>query len=144
MCIRDSNRYVAEFIGESNILDAVMKDDYLVEFSNKIFECEDAGIAKGEKVEVVIRPEDIEVSKSKDADIKATVDNVLFRGVFNELICFDEDNFRWKIHTTKRFEEGDVIGISIDPGDIHVMRFNESEDDFDKRIEMYSLEDDDE
>lgn len=138
------NRYVAEFIGESNILSAVMKDDYLVEFSNKEFACEDAGIPKGEKVEVVIRPEDINVSKDENADIKMSVDNVLFRGVFNELICFDEDNFRWKIHTTKRFEEGDVVGISIDPSDIHVMRFNESEDDFDKRIEKYAIGDDDE
>ena len=138
------NRYVAEFIGESNILSAVMKDDYLVEFSNKDFACEDAGIPKGEKVEVVIRPEDINVSKEKQADIKMSVDNVLFRGVFNELICFDEDDFRWKIHTTKRFEEGDVVGISIDPSDIHVMRFNESEDDFDKRIEKYAIGDDDE
>lgn len=138
------NRYVAEFIGESNILSAVMKDDYLVEFSNKDFACEDAGIPKGEKVEVVIRPEDINVSKDENADIKMNVDNVLFRGVFNELICFDEDNFRWKIHTTKRFEEGDVVGISIDPSDIHVMRFNESEDDFDKRIEKYAIGDDDE
>ena len=138
------NRYVAEFIGESNILSAVMKDDYLVEFSNKEFACEDAGIPKGEKVEVVIRPEDINVSKDENADIKMNVDNVLFRGVFNELICFDEDNFRWKIHTTKRFEEGDVVGISIDPSDIHVMRFNESEDDFDKRIEKYAIGDDDE
>lgn len=138
------NRYVAEFIGESNILSAVMKDDYLVEFSNKDFACEDAGIPKGEKVEVVIRPEDINVSKDEDADIKMSVDNVLFRGVFNELICFDEDGFRWKIHTTKRFEEGDVVGISIDPSDIHVMRFNESEDDFDKRIEKYAIGDDDE
>ncbi len=138
------NRYVAEFIGESNILSAVMKDDYLVEFSNKDFACEDAGIPKGEKVEVVIRPEDINVSKERQADIKMSVDNVLFRGVFNELICFDEDDFRWKIHTTKRFEEGDVFGISIDPSDIHVMRFNESEDDFDKRIEKYAIGDDDE
>lgn len=138
------NRYVAEFIGDSNILSAVMKDDYLVEFSNKEFACEDAGIPKGEKVEVVIRPEDINVSKDENADIKMNVDNVLFRGVFNELICFDEDNFRWKIHTTKRFEEGDVVGISIDPSDIHVMRFNESEDDFDKRIEKYAIGDDDE
>lgn len=138
------NRYVAEFIGESNILSAVMKDDYLVEFSNKDFACEDAGIPKGEKVEVVIRPEDINVSKEGQADIKVSVDNVLFRGVFNELVCFDEDNFRWKIHTTQSFEEGDVVGISIDPSDIHVMRFNESEDDFDKRIEKYSIGDDDE
>ena len=138
------NRYVADFIGESNILDAVMIDDYIVKFSNKIFECEDAGMEKNEKVEVVIRPEDIKASKNGPMDIKVTVDNVLFRGVFNELICYDKDDFRWKIHTTQKFEEGDEIGIEIAPSDIHVMRFNESEDDFDKRIEMYSGADEDE
>lgn len=132
------NRYVAQFIGESNILEATMKDDYLVEFSSHTFPCSDAGIAKGEKVEVVIRPEDISLIKACDAPIKAKIDNILFRGVFNELICFDDDNFRWKIHTTKTFQEGDTIGISIDADDIHVMRFNESEDDFDRRIEKYS------
>ena len=132
------NHYVADFIGESNILHARMKDDYLVEFSGKVFKCEDAGIPKGERVEVVIRPEDVKVSSSRNADIRASVDNVLFRGVFNELICIDENSFKWKIHTTKSFEEGSFVGISINPDDIHVMRFNESEDDFDKRIEKYS------
>jgi spermidine/putrescine transport system ATP-binding protein len=132
------NRYVAQFIGESNILEAVMKDDYLVEFSGKEFACSDAGIPKGERVEVVIRPEDIDLENKEKAPIVAKIDNILFRGVFNELICFDENDFRWKIHTTKNFEEGDEIGISIDPDNIHVMRFNESEDDFDRRIEKYS------
>ncbi|WP_243342861.1 ABC transporter ATP-binding protein [Anaerococcus sp. AGMB09787] len=138
------NRYVAEFIGESNILEAVMVDDYKVKFSNKVFDCEDAGIPSGERVEVVIRPEDITVASPENSDINMRVDNVLFRGVFNELICYDDDNFRWKIHTTRRFYEDQVIGIDIDPSDIHVMRFNESEDDFDKRIEKYAIGDDDE
>lgn len=137
------NHYVAEFIGESNILKARMVDDYKVEFSNKIFACSDAGIAKNERVEVVIRPEDIKIVPIKDADIVVNIDNILFRGVFNELICFDSFDFRWKVHTTKIFEEGDNIGISIDAEDIHVMRYNESEDDFDKRIEKYAQGEDD-
>lgn len=132
------NRYVANFIGESNILDAVMKDDYLVEFSGQEFTCSDAGIPKGEKVEVVIRPEDIKLTRPEDAPISAKIDNILFRGVFNELICFDESDFRWKIHTTQNFQEGDTVGISVEADDIHVMRFNESEDEFDARIEKYS------
>ena len=132
------NRYVAEFIGDSNILEARMVDDYKVEFSGKVFDCSDAGINKNEKVEVVIRPEDINVVPVSGADVVVNVDNILFRGVFNELICFDKYNFRWKIHTTRHFEEGDDIGIDIEPENIHVMRYNESEDDFDKRIEKYA------
>lgn len=132
------NRYVAQFIGESNILEAVMKDDYLVEFAGKNFKCSDAGIPKGEKVEVVIRPEDVSLIPSEKAFIKAKIDNILFRGVFNELICYDDSDFMWKIHTTRNYEEGDEVGINVHPDDIHVMRFNESEDDFDKRIEKYA------
>lgn len=132
------NRYVAQFIGESNILEAVMKDDYLVEFAGKNFKCSDAGIPKGEKVEVVIRPEDVSLIPSEKAFIKAKIDNILFRGVFNELICYDDSDFMWKIHTTRNYEEGDEVGITVDPDNIHVMRFNESEDDFDKRIEKYA------
>lgn len=135
------NRYVAQFIGESNILKAKMIDDYKVEFAGKVFDCSDAGIPKGEAVEVVIRPEDIRVVDINEADIRVNIDNILFRGVFNELICFDKDEFRWKIHSTKVFEEGDDIGIAIDPENIHVMRYNESEDDFDKRMEEFSIGD---
>ena len=115
-----------------------MVDDYKVEFAGKVFDCSDAGIAKGERVEVVIRPEDIELVPSQGADIVVNIDNILFRGVFNELIAIDKRNFSWKIHTTRRFEEGDDIGIKIDPENIHVMRYNESEEAFDKRIEKYA------
>lgn len=132
------NRYVAQFIGESNILKAKMIDDYKVEFAGKVFDCSDAGINMGELVEVVIRPEDIEVVPVQLADIVVNIDNILFRGVFNELIANDRRDFSWKIHTTKLFEEGDDIGIKIDPENIHVMRFNESEEAFDKRIEKYA------
>lgn len=132
------NRYVAQFIGESNILDAKMKGDYLVEFSNQEFKCSDAGIPSGESVDVVIRPEDIKLVDLDKADIEAEIETILFRGVFNELICYDDSGFMWKIHTTKRVEAGDRIGISVEPDDIHVMRYNESEDDFDARIEKYS------
>lgn len=137
------NRYVAEFIGESNILKARMVDDYKVEFAGKVFDCSDAGITKGEKVEVVIRPEDIEVVPLDMADIGINIDNILFRGVFNEIIGNDKRDFTWKIHTTKRFEEGDDIGLRIDPENIHVMRYNESEEAFDKRLEKYATGEDD-
>ena len=132
------NRYVAQFIGESNIHEAKMLDDYLVEFSNKEFKCTDAGIPKGEAVEVVIRPEDIKITELIDADFEVKIETIMFRGVFNELICVDNSGFIWKVHTTRRFEVEDKVGLSIEPEDIHVMRFNESEDDFDARIEKYS------
>lgn len=132
------NRYVAEFIGESNILEGRMKGDYVVELSGKDFECSDAGIPEGEAVEVVIRPEDIKVASPEGADFKAEIETILFRGVFNEIIAHDKSGALWKIHTTKRFEPGEIIGLDVGPDDIHVMRFNEDEDDFDARIEKYS------
>lgn len=131
------NRYVADFIGESNIVDAKMIEDYKVEFVGHQFECEDAGIPKGEAVEVVIRPEDIQITSPELGQLVATVDTQLFRGVFNEVIAYDEDQNEWMIHTTKKVEPGNKIGLSFGPSEIHVMRFNESEEDFDARLEQY-------
>ena len=131
------NRYVADFVGESNIIDAKMIEDYQVEFVGHQFECEDAGIPSGEKVEVVIRPEDVTITTPELGQIVAEVDTQLFRGVFNEVIAYDEDNNEWMIHTTKKVETGSRIGLSIGPNDIHVMRLNESEEDFDARLEQY-------
>ena len=131
------NRYVADFIGESNIIDAKMIDDYKVEFVGRVFDCEDMGIPVGEAVEVVIRPEDIETTTVEKGHIKANVDSKLFRGVFNEVIAYDEAGNEWMIHTTKNIEVGSDIGIHLEPEAIHVMRFNESEEDFDARLEQY-------
>lgn len=131
------NRYVADFIGESNIVDAKMIEDYKVEFVGHQFECEDAGIPRGEAVEVVIRPEDIQITSPELGQLVATVDTQLFRGVFNEVIAYDEDQNEWMIHTTKKVEPGNKIGLSFGPSEIHVMRFNESEEDFDARLEQY-------
>lgn len=131
------NRYVADFIGESNIVEATMIDDYLVEFVGHRFDCEDGGIPSGEAVEVVIRPEDVQIASPEEGQLVATVDTQLFRGVFNEVIAYDEDQNEWMIHTTKSVEPGSKIGLSFGPEDIHVMRFNESEENFDARIERY-------
>ncbi|AXY25327.1 spermidine/putrescine ABC transporter ATP-binding protein [Suicoccus acidiformans] len=133
------NRYVAEFIGESNILPATMVADYEVNFAGQTFACSDAGIPAGESVEVVIRPEDLQVTEPGQGVVDATVETVLFRGVFNELIAVDAQDYRWKVHTTARVEPEDFIGLNIGPHDIHVMRFNESEEAFDARIEQYSV-----
>ncbi|UUX32806.1 ABC transporter ATP-binding protein [Fundicoccus culcitae] len=131
------NRYVADFIGESNIIPAKMIEDYKVEFVGKVFECEDAGIPANEHVEVVIRPEDVILTTPEDGQLIAKVDSQLFRGVFNELIAYDEDGNEWMAHTTGKVAVGSRIGLRFDPNSIHVMRLNESEEDFDARLEQY-------
>ena len=131
------NRYVADFIGESNIIKAKMIEDYRVEFVGHVFDCEDAGIPNGEAVEVVIRPEDIAITTPEAGQLRARVDTILFRGVFNEIIAYDQDNNEWMIHTTAKVEAGAQIGLSVEPHEIHVMRFGESEEDFDARLEQY-------
>ncbi|WP_124058749.1 ABC transporter ATP-binding protein [Vaginisenegalia massiliensis] len=131
------NRYVADFIGESNIVDAKMIADYRVEFVGKEFDCEDAGIPAGEAVEVVIRPEDIDITAPEQGKLVATVDTMLFRGVFNEVIAYDQAGNEWMIHTTDKVQPGAQVGLFFNPEDIHVMRFNESEAEFDARLEQY-------
>lgn len=131
------NRYVADFIGESNIIPARMIEDYRVAFVGKEFDCEDAGIPENEVVEVVIRPEDIDITTPEKGKLVAHVDTQLFRGVFNEVIAYDEAGNEWMIHTTDKVETGATIGLSFEAHDIHVMRFNESEEDFDARLEQY-------
>lgn len=131
------NRYVADFIGESNIIQGRMIEDYRVSFVGKEFDCEDAGIPAGEMVEIVIRPEDIDVTSPEKGKLVAHVDTMLFRGVFNEIIAYDEAGNEWMIHTTDKVEAGSTIGLSFDPHDIHVMRFNETEEEFDARLEQY-------
>lgn len=131
------NRYVADFIGESNIVPAKMIADYQVEFVGKVFDCEDGGIPSGEAVEVVIRPEDIDIVAPSAGKLVATVDTMLFRGVFNEVIVYDEDGNEWMIHTTRKVKPDTRVGLYFDAEDIHVMRFNESEEDYDARLEQY-------
>lgn len=136
------NRYVANFIGESNILPGVMIDNYKVKFLEHLFDCEDGGIPSGEDIEVVLRPEDIELSIHRPSVIKGTIRSLLFRGVFNELIVEITPQVRLMVHTTQKMEEGQDVFIHIPPSAIHVMRFNETEEDFDARIESYDVEED--
>ena len=131
------NHYVADFIGESNILDGTMIRDCLVEFAGRKFECVDEGMKDNEPVEVVLRPEDLDLTDVEHGKLKVSVDTVLFRGVHYEIICYDDKGNEWMVHTTKKAEPGTVIGLYFDPEDIHVMRFNESEEDFDARLESY-------
>ena len=134
------NRFVADFIGASNIVDGVMKEDYLVEFVGKEFECADAGMRPNEKVEIVIRPEDLSLTSIENGKLTVEVDTQLFRGVHYEIICYDENGNEWMIHSTRKAEVGSKVGLYFEPHDIHVMRFGESEEDFDARLESYEDE----
>ena len=115
------NAFVADFIGESNILDGVMKEDFTVEFNGIKFQCVDKGFKHNEPVDVVIRPEDIDVVEPEKGMLQGTVTSVTFKGVHYEIIV-DIDNFKWMIQTTEKSEIGDVIGISIDPDEMHIMK----------------------
>ena len=118
------NAFVADFIGESNILDGVMKEDFTVEFNGIKFQCVDKGFKHNEPVDVVIRPEDIDVVAPENGMLKGTVTSVTFKGVHYEIIV-DIDNFKWMIQTTEKSEVGDVIGISIKPDEMHIMKKSE-------------------
>lgn len=131
------NRFVASFIGESNIIKGKMVQDCLVEFDGKPFECVDQGFKPNEPVEVVIRPEDLEITTTDRGKLKVKVDTVLFRGVHYELCSYDENGNEWIIHSTKKADIGTEIGLYFEPEAIHVMRFGETEEEFDARLESY-------
>jgi spermidine/putrescine transport system ATP-binding protein len=136
------NRFVADFIGESNIVDGVMVDDFRVRFAGKEFECVDQGLNKNERVDIVIRPEDLEITTVEKGKLNVRVDTQLFRGVHYELSTYDQDDNEWLVHSLKKADVGAQIGLDFDPEAIHVMRLNESEEDFDKRLESYGDADD--
>ena len=116
-----ANAFVADFIGESNILDGIMIDDYKVEFSNVTFECVDKGFNKNEKVDVVIRPEDIEITTVEKGMLSGNVSSVTFKGVHYE-IEVEEKSRKWIIHSTKTAIVDSIVGLNIEPEAIHIMR----------------------
>lgn len=115
------NAFVAKFIGESNILDGVMHQDFVVEFSNIIFECVDKGFNEMEEVDVVIRPEDVEIVDIEDGKLKGKVESVIFKGVHYEM-RININGFYWLAHSTMMKEEGKEVGINITPENIHIMK----------------------
>ncbi|KON88397.1 spermidine/putrescine ABC transporter ATP-binding protein [Sporosarcina globispora] len=131
------NRFVADFIGESNIVPGTMIKDYQVQFAGKLFECVDGGFEPNEDVEIVIRPEDLAITAPADGKLNVKVDSQLFRGVHYEISCYDSDGNEWLVHSTKKATVGDQIGLYFDPEAIHVMRHGETEEEFDKRLEAY-------
>jgi len=114
------NAFVADFIGESNILDGIMHKDRLVEFAGNEFVCVDEGFDKDEIVDVVIRPEDIKIVNQEEGMLKGVVENVIFKGVHYEMLV-DAAGFKWKIHSTISENIGDIIGMNVEPFDIHIM-----------------------
>mgnify|MGYP002523631533 FL=1 len=122
-----TNAFVADFIGESNILNGCMPQDCLVEFAGKKFECVDKGFGKNETVDVVIRPEDVKVIPAEQAQLTGIVESVVFKGVHYEMTvdCVDR---KWLIHSTKAEPVGSLIGMSVDPYDIHIMHKSEQPD----------------
>ncbi|WP_141322551.1 MULTISPECIES: ABC transporter ATP-binding protein [Amylolactobacillus] len=135
------NHFVAEFIGDSNIVPGKMIADYQVEFVNRLFECADAGMRPNERVEVVLRPEDLDITTVEQGKIVVKVETQLFLGDHYEILGVDVDDNEWLIHSTNPTEEGKEVGLFFEPEDIHVMRFGESEEDFDARLEGYEEDD---
>ncbi len=118
------NAFVADFIGESNILDGVMLADFRVKFASHVFDCLDKGFAKNEPVDVVVRPEDVDIVPLNKGMLKGLVTSVTFKGVHYEFIV-DIDGFKWMIQSTDYVAPNTEIGIYIEPDAIHVMKKSE-------------------
>ncbi|WP_399324743.1 spermidine/putrescine ABC transporter ATP-binding protein [Tissierella sp.] len=115
------NAFVAQFIGESNIIDGIMHEDFLVEFAGKKFVCVDKGFDKEENIEVVIRPEDLDIVPIDEACLSGVVTSVTFKGVHYEIMV-QAPNFEWMIHSTIMKPIGTEIGMSVLPENIHIMK----------------------
>jgi len=131
------NRFVADFIGESNIVKGKMIKDFEVEISGTIVPCVDQGLNVNETVDIVIRPEDVEIVGLDRSQLHARVDSQLFRGVHYEICCYDDNDNEWLVHSTRKATVGERIGLYFEPEAIHVMRLGETEEEFDKRLESY-------
>ena len=116
-----ANAFVADFIGESNILEATYNGDYSVTFAGHTFKCVDKGFTPGEKVDVVLRPEDIIISKTDNGKIKGVVENEIFKGVHYEILV-NVDGEIWKVKSTLSSSEDSTVWLDVEPENIHVMR----------------------
>ena len=118
------NAFVADFIGESNILDGVMLMDRKVRFAGHVFDCVDAGFGERTPVDVVVRPEDVDIVPEEKGMLKGVVTSVTFLGVYYEIIV-DIKGFKWMIQTTDFVDVGEHIGLYIEPDAIHIMEKSE-------------------
>ncbi len=115
-----TNSFVADFIGASNILDGVMLRDFVVEFAGNEFACVDRGFARQELVNIVVRPEDIEVVPAIQGQLTGVVKSVVFKGVHFEMRV-EQAGYEWIIHSTRACQPGQMIGMNIGPDEIHIM-----------------------
>ncbi len=115
------NAFVADFIGESNIVDGVMREDYVADFSGQRFKCLDKGFEKDEPVDVVVRPEDVDIVEKEKGMLQGIVTSVTFKGVHFEIIV-DIGGFKWMVQTTDFHPENAEIGLVIEPDAIHIMK----------------------
>ena len=115
-----TNSFVADFIGASNILDGVMLRDFVVEFAGREFTCVDRGFDRQELVNVVVRPEDIEVVPAIQGQLTGVVKSVVFKGVHFEMRV-EQAGYEWIIHSTRASQPGEMIGMNIGPDEIHIM-----------------------
>lgn len=120
------NAFVADFIGESNIVNGSMPLDCVVEFAGKRFQCVDKGFSPNETVDVVIRPEDVKIIPAEKAQLTGIVESVVFKGVHYEM-CVDGVDHKWIIHSTKACPAGSMVGMTFDPDDIHIMKKSEED-----------------
>ena len=118
------NAFVADFIGDSNIIDGVMHRDFLVSFAGVQFPCVDRGFKPEQSVQVVVRPEDIEVVSPMEGQLTGEVSDVIFKGVHFEMHV-DCDGREWLIHSTRACTPGERIGMRIGPNEIHIMARSE-------------------
>lgn len=123
------NAFVADFIGESNILDGIMLNDFSVRFAGHTFECLDSGFEKNEQVDVVVRPEDVDVVPVERGMLTGKVASVTFKGVHYEIIV-DIKGFKWMIQSTDYVAPDSIIGVYIEPDAIHIMKKSEYSDMF--------------
>ncbi len=118
------NAFVADFIGESNILDGIMYRDYEVGFAGQRFRCVDAGFGVDQPVEVVIRPEDIKLVSPEEGMLRGIVDSIVFKGVHYEMVVL-EGQRSWLIQSTIKALEDTEVGMRFNPDDIHIMKKQE-------------------
>lgn len=122
------NAFVADFIGESNIIEGVMIQDRLVQILGAKFNCVDTGFGQNKPVDVVIRPEDVDLVEPEKGTITGVVTHLIFKGVHYEMEV-QANGFEWLVHSTDLFPVGQKVGIHVDPFDIQIMNKPESEDE---------------
>ncbi len=122
------NAFVADFIGDSNIIASTMIEDRLVQILGARFACVDEGFGRNKPVDVVIRPEDVELTLPEQGTIRGEVTHLIFKGVHYEMEVL-ANGFEWLVHSTKMFPVGTQVGIQVDPFNIQIMNKPESEDE---------------